>query len=128
MSELISILTHFNIIGSAIGFAIGMASNEMIKTISDGIILPLLGSFFKIHTFEEFYVRFNGNKIKVGKLVGDIISFVLVLMIIIWALRYPLNHLVESVIQTKTEASNRNVEHNRRTEKHLKELRQALVA
>jgi large-conductance mechanosensitive channel len=123
MIDLVTIFSSFNIIGSAIGISIGSASNEVIKSLTDGILMPLISTFFKKGLLENYVVNVRGSKIKIGAFLSNIIYFLLVLLVIIIVLKYVLGNMIKNIVDAKSSALRENIKHTKNIELHLDKIR-----
>lgn len=124
MIDTVSILSTFNIVGSAIGISIGMASNEVVKSVVEGVILPILSLFVKRGDLENKILKIGGVNLKIGNLISNLIYFFLIIGIVLFILKYPMGSLVKEVMKSKSELSKKTAEYNKATAEHLKAMRQ----
>lgn len=123
MLDTISLFSNFNIIGSAIGIAVGMSANELIKAIVEGIILPIFSLFVKKGTFETMVFNVGKVQIKTGEVLSQLIYFMMVIFVVILILRFFLNGLIKSIVEKKGEANLSILKANKDMERHLEAIR-----
>ena len=68
-----------NVVDLAIGVIIGAAFGQIIKSLVDNIIMPLI-SFIPAFDrgYTEWAIHFEGKTIPYGKFLGDVVSFLIV--------------------------------------------------
>jgi len=121
--DLVSILSNFNIVGSAIGISIGMAANDLIKSIAEGIILPLLSIFIKRGDLEGKVIKIGSINLQIGNLISNLIYFVLVVIIVILILKYLIGGLVQRIIDHKSQTNEELLRYEKQSANHLNALR-----
>lgn len=90
-----SVLGHYNVIGMAIGIAVGMAGKELIYSMSNDILFPLLYKLTHLSVFERYAT------INMDTFMSAIIVFAIVLGIILSFLTTILWPLVKKEITAK---------------------------
>lgn len=123
LPDLVTIFSTFNIIGSAIGISIGTASNEVIKTLTDGVVMPLLSIFVKRGDLEKYVLRVGKIELRLGELLGNFIYLLLVVITIIVILKYVLGGMINRVIEAKVAIQKENLDYNRKTSMHINAIR-----
>ena len=123
LPDLVTIFSTFNIIGSAIGISIGTASNEVIKTLTDGVVMPLLSIFVKRGDLEKYVLRIGKIEFRLGELLGNFIYFLLVVLTIVVILKYVLGGMINRVIEAKIAIQKENLDYNRKTSMHINAIR-----
>ncbi len=68
-----------NVIDLAIGVIIGGAFSNIVKSLVDNIIMPMIGAVFpREQRIAEWYGIIRGHQIPYGKFLGDVVNFLLV--------------------------------------------------
>ena len=94
------ILTKYNIIGLAIGVAVGVAGKDLIFSIANDVVMPAIGLVFKNKHFKN--MKFNINN-----LVSSIITFFVVMFVIILLIYTVLRRFVaDQIISDKSNEEN----------------------
>jgi large-conductance mechanosensitive channel len=76
----IEYLNQNNLIGMTISFVLARMITQMAISMSENIITPILNSFY--HTKPDFSIPlFNGNKLKIGAFLSDVIDVLLTIII-----------------------------------------------
>jgi len=97
--SLLDVITHYEVIGLAIGVAIGIAVKEWIFSLSNDIIMPGLGVMWKNNRFLQRYT------FKPDSFFSHMITLIIVLGVILLLLIYVLKPLVAVDIHTAKEKS-----------------------
>jgi len=100
----IAILAAFPIIGSAIGYTLGLASYSVINTFMITFISPILSKFLK-KDIANFKVTVGGVKLNIGELIIAIVDFIMILLLILFLLRYLFRGVIHEVIKSKSKNS-----------------------
>jgi large-conductance mechanosensitive channel len=78
--EFLDYLNRNNLIGMTVSFVLARMVTQMSISMSENIITPILGSIY--HTKPDFSVPLlNGNKLKLGAFLSDIIDVLLTIVI-----------------------------------------------
>jgi large conductance mechanosensitive channel len=78
MKEFVAFLKQYGVIGLAIAVIIGGKLNDLIKTVVDGLLMPLVGMFNTNTDWRQFSFTLNGSKFLYGPVIGSLIDFVIV--------------------------------------------------
>jgi large-conductance mechanosensitive channel len=122
-ANIVAILGNFNIVGSAIGISIGMAANEVLKSMADGIIMPLLSVFIKRGELENKVIRLGHANLRVGELISNIIYFILVILIVLFVLKFVMGGLIAQIIENKDAMKKQSIQYDRQSAGHLRAIR-----
>lgn len=105
------VLSHYNVIGMAISIAVGIASKDLVFSLSNDIILPLIGMVVRTPFFDDY--EFDGDKF-----LAKLLTFGIVLGIILFLLYVVLRPMVRDDIngncQKKTELEEIDAKRKRR--------------
>lgn len=94
MSKTISIndvISHYNIIGMGIGVAIGIAGKELAFSLSNDIVMPLLGKIIQTKFFNDY-------ELDVDKFFSSILTFSIVFGVVMFLLYVVLKPMVKQEI------------------------------
>jgi large conductance mechanosensitive channel len=68
-----------NVLDLAIGVIIGGAFSNIVKSLVDNIIMPIIGAIFpREKKIAEWHALLRGHEIPYGKFVGDVVNFLLI--------------------------------------------------
>jgi large conductance mechanosensitive channel len=72
-----------NVIDLAVGVIIGAAFGTIVKSLVDNIMMPLItGVFPSEHGYTGWQFKVNGNEVKVGLFLGDVVNFLIVALVL----------------------------------------------
>ena len=72
-----------NVIDLAVAVIIGAAFNEIIKSLVDNIIMPLLSLVIPADKgYETWAVTIDGKSVPYGKFIGDVLNFLIVAFVL----------------------------------------------
>ena len=78
VKEFVSFLKQYGVIGLAIAVIIGGKFNDWLKTIVDGLLMPIVGAMTPGGDWRAWTVDVGGIKFGVGPVLGSSIDFVIV--------------------------------------------------
>ena len=93
------ILSHYNIIGLSIGIGLGTAGQQFLFSLVNNMIVPATGRLFGKST--EF---------KIDNFVSHLITFILVVLIILFSLKTVLSVIVNREVTEKKQKDERDFE------------------
>jgi len=93
------VLDHYNIIGLGVAVALGVATKDLIFSLSDNIILPLIGRVVKTSFFKDYV--FDGDKF-----ASRLLTFALVIGIIFAILYGALRPMIYSTVKEEKKVIN----------------------
>jgi large conductance mechanosensitive channel len=73
----------------AVAFVVGAQITLVVTALVTGVVMPLIGVFFKTQFADIGLVTINGSTLDFGLVLGALIVFVIVLIIVFFALVYP---------------------------------------
>jgi large conductance mechanosensitive channel len=80
--EFMEFLKEYKIIGLAIAFVIGVAANQLVKSLVDNIVMPLIGPLIPGGEWKEAIWTLGPFALSWGKFVSDLIYFIIVALVI----------------------------------------------
>lgn len=80
--EFMDFLKEYKIIGLAIAFVIGVAANQLVKSLVDNIVMPLIGPLIPGGEWKEAILTLGPFALSWGKFVSDLIYFIIVALVI----------------------------------------------
>lgn len=93
------VMSHYNIVGLAIGVAVGVAGKDLVFSLSDDVILPLIGKVIKLKFFQQYNFEWE-------KLVSSLLTFSLVMGVIVLLLYFALRPFVSTEISGNKKYNN----------------------
>lgn len=86
--DTMTIITTFGLVGVTLGFVMGTAIHKFIRSLSEKIVMPVLGSFLHINDFQGASFSLNGNKVEYGEVILTIIDVTVIFLIVYVLLVY----------------------------------------
>lgn len=75
-------LKEYKIISLAIAFVIGAASNTLVKSLVDNVIMPLIDPLLGKVPWQEAVFELGPFSIKYGAFLGDLLHFLIIAFVI----------------------------------------------
>ena len=82
IKEFVGFLKEYQVIGLAIGVLIGAKVNDLVKSVVDNLIMPLIGFFVPSGNWREIVLEVGGTKFGIGAVLGSVVDFVIVAAIV----------------------------------------------
>jgi len=82
IKEFVDFLKEHNVIGLAIAFIIGIASKDLIKSLVDNIIMPIITAFIPEGAWETATFSLGPIIIKWGSFLSELINFVIIALVV----------------------------------------------
>ena len=82
IKEFMEFLKEYNVIGLAIAFVIGIASKDLIKSLVDNIIMPIITPFIPKGAWETATFSLGPIVIKWGAFLGGLINFAIIALVV----------------------------------------------
>ncbi len=82
IKEFMEFLKEYKVIGLAIAFVIGIASKDLIKSLVDNIIMPIITPFIPKGAWETATFSLGPIVIKWGAFLGALIYFVIIALVV----------------------------------------------
>jgi large conductance mechanosensitive channel len=82
-------LTQANFVTLAVAFVVGAQISAVVTALVSSVVDPLIGVFFKANFAQIGLVSVNGSTFTLGTLLGAVINFLIVLLVVFFALVYP---------------------------------------
>lgn len=92
--NLTDVITHFAILGSVIGFALGSAGHEFIEALVKHIVFPAISLLVKVQDLREWKVKGFGF----GEVLLEFITLLFVIGFILLILHFLLKPIVQKII------------------------------
>ena len=97
VKEFRNFLMRGNIVDLAVAVVIGVAFGAVITSLTDDILMPIIGIFGGSPDFSANTVMINGSEFRWGTFVTAVVSFVIVAAAIFFLVVQPMNALLERV-------------------------------
>jgi large conductance mechanosensitive channel len=81
-NEFLEFLKEYSVIQLAIGVVIGSAVKELVSSLANNVIMPLIGIFTPSGTWRDIAFSVAGSEFKVGLLISSLIDFIIVALIV----------------------------------------------
>jgi large conductance mechanosensitive channel len=81
-SEFVSFLQEYKIIGLAMAFVMGAATNQLVKSLVDNIFMPFITPAIPADKWQEATFSLGPVAIKWGAFLADALHFILLALII----------------------------------------------
>jgi large conductance mechanosensitive channel len=88
-------LLRGNVVDLAVGVVIGAAFGAVVTALVKGLITPLIGLLLGTPDLSALNVEVSGQKFLVGDFVNAVIAFVLVALVVYYAVVVPVNRLMD---------------------------------
>ena len=82
LKEFKDFLYEYKIIGLAIAFIMGLAANQLIKSLVDNIIMPIITPFIPDGAWQTATLLLGPIVISWGAFLGDLVYFIIVALVI----------------------------------------------
>lgn len=82
IKEFMEFLKEYKVIGLAIAFVIGIASKDLINSLVDDIIMPIITPFIPKGAWETATFSLGPIVIKWGAFLGALINFVIIALVV----------------------------------------------
>jgi large conductance mechanosensitive channel len=86
MGEFTKFLKEYGVIGLAIGVIIGTKAGELVKTIVDGLLMPIVNPILSAGggNWQTSTLDLGPFHFMIGAIVGALINFVIVAYLVFW--------------------------------------------
>jgi large conductance mechanosensitive channel len=82
VSEFMDFLYEYKVIGLAIAVIIGLAANQLVKSLVDNVIMPVITAFIPGGGWQEATLVIGPIVISWGKFLADLIYFIIIAFVI----------------------------------------------
>jgi len=81
-NEFLEFLKDYSVIQLAVGVVIGNAVKELVSSLANNIIMPLVGIFTPSGAWRDIMFSIAGSEFKVGLLISSLIDFIIVALVV----------------------------------------------
>ena len=78
--EFMKFLKEYGVIGLAIGVIIGSKAGELVKSIVDGLLMPVVGLILPSGNWQELVI----GPFQVGIVLAALVNFIIVAFLVFW--------------------------------------------
>jgi len=82
IKEFLEFLKEYKVVGLAVAFIMGLAANQLIKSLVDNIIMPLITPFVAGGAWKTATFSMGPIVISWGAFLGDLIYFIIIAFVI----------------------------------------------
>lgn len=87
VGEFKTFILRGNVMDLAVGVLIGSAFQGLVKSLTDNIISPILGSFSKVN-FNQFVLEIGNLRLTYGAFITDVINFIIMAFVIFLLVKF----------------------------------------
>ena len=87
LSEFAKFVRENNVLGAAIAFVAGLATKDLVDSLVNNLIMPLIGLLLPSGDWREAIIEIGTAKIGAGQLLGAIINFLIILLVIFFVVK-----------------------------------------
>lgn len=84
VKEFVAFLKQYGVIGLAIAVIIGGKLGDFVKSIVDGILMPIVGALIPGGDWRAYTFDIGAVKLQLGLVLGATIDFVIVAYVVFW--------------------------------------------
>lgn len=77
-SEFLDFLKNYKVIELAIGVVIGTAVKDLVTSIADDLLMPVIGMLTPDGSWRSIVINVYGSEFKIGNLIGSILNFLII--------------------------------------------------
>jgi large conductance mechanosensitive channel len=82
LKEFVAFLKQYGVIGLAIAVVIGGKVNDLVKSLADNLIMPLVGIFVPGGDWRSLGVTILGARFGIGAVLGSLLDFSIVAFVV----------------------------------------------
>ena len=95
VKDFLAFLKEYNIVGVALAFVLGTASNTLVKSLVDNIIMPLFDPLLTGAAWREAVLEVGPFSLKWGAFLADSLQFIILAFVIFIVVRKLLKSSIE---------------------------------
>ncbi len=88
LSEFKDFLKEYKIVGLAIAFIIGVASTNLVKSLVDNVVMPIITPFIPGGGWESATLSIGSIVIKWGAFLGAVINFLVIALVVFFIAKF----------------------------------------
>lgn len=82
MKDFFKFLKEYNIISLAVAFIMGVASNNLVKSIVEDIVMPFINPIFSKVDWQEMILVLGPVQLKIGSFMAELLHFLILALIV----------------------------------------------
>src|SRR5579864_570227 len=94
-----------NVVDLAVAVVIGAAFGSIVQALVKDLITPLIGAFGGVPDFSALYFTVNSSKFLIGDFINAVIAFLLLAVIVYYAVVLPVQRLMDRFTPTPAPAA-----------------------
>jgi large conductance mechanosensitive channel len=103
LSDFKKFVLRGNVVDLAVAIVIGTAFTAMVVAFVADFVTPLIAAIFGKSDFSGLYFTFHNSKFKYGSFVNTVVSFLIIAIVVFFAVVLPLNALMKRLNMLPTE-------------------------
>ncbi len=89
-----SFILRGNVVDLAVGVVIGASFGDIVKSLVENLLTPLIGAIVKAPDFSNLFFTINDSKFMYGSFLNALIAFILVSAAVYFFVVTPINNLI----------------------------------
>ena len=81
-NEFVDFLKNYNVLELAIGVVIGGAVKDLVTSIANDMIMPVVGILSPTGSWKEIVFTIAGSDFKIGNLLGSVLNFLIIAILV----------------------------------------------
>ncbi len=82
LKEFSDFLRNYKIVDLAIGFIMGFASKDLVKSVVDDLIMPLVNPLLTTGKWEDAILKIGVIELKIGSFISNLINFLIICFVV----------------------------------------------
>jgi large conductance mechanosensitive channel len=87
-TEFLDFIKKYGVIGLAIGIIVGGAVQELVKSIVDNLLNPLIGLIPKLSSLDALQLQIMGATFTYGAFLKDLINFIALMALVFFLIKF----------------------------------------
>jgi len=85
--EFIEFLTKYNVIQLAVGVVIGTAVKDLVSSIANNLIMPVVGLVTPQGSWQSWAIKLGGSEFRLGLLISSFLDFLIIALVVFVVLK-----------------------------------------
>ncbi len=81
-NEFVEFLKSYNVIQLAVGVVVGNAAKDVVTTIANSLIMPIIGLLTPSGNWQDWAMVVGGASFEVGQVLSSLLQFVIVALVV----------------------------------------------
>ncbi len=82
LKDFLAFIKEYNVVGIAIAFVMGAASNSLAKSLVDDIVMPLLNPLLSGIAWQEAVLQIGPISLRWGAFLGELLHFLILAFVV----------------------------------------------